>query len=405
LEFDSLRGKRGSRIDTTNWERRTARYYGLTFGAPILAAIIATLLRLALTPVVGSAVPFVTYFAASILLAWYLGFWPAALSILLSIFAGVYYFLGQGQNAASPWGRTERAAVVGFALSSLTVSFLIDFQRRTLARARSAEQAQATTARDNARLLMQAQQTQDELRRLNEDLTRANSDLEVFAYSASHDLREPLRNISVFAEVMQKNFESGVPNENGDLLAHILSGARRMHTVMDDLLTYSRVTTFEEGPAPTVDANSVVAEVLQGLMEQIRDTGAAVTTADLPLVAIHRTRLAQLFQNLISNGIKYRSTEAPEIHISADTRDGQSLFSVADNGIGIEEQYGEQIFGLFKRLHGRDEYPGNGVGLAICKRVVEHYGGRIWLERSEPGRGSTFCFSVPTADVSKSAGH
>jgi light-regulated signal transduction histidine kinase (bacteriophytochrome) len=227
----------------------------------------------------------------------------------------------------------------------------------------------------------------------------------VFAYSASHDLKEPLRNISVFAEIMQKNFESGVSNQKGELLAHILSGARRMYTLMDDLLMYSRVTTFEEGPTPTVDANSVVAEVLQGLMEQIRDTRAAVTTADLPLVAIHRTRLAQLFQNLISNGIKYCGTEAPEIHISADTRDGQSLFSVADNGIGIEEQYGEQIFGLFKRLHGRDEYPGNGVGLAICKRLVEHYGGRIWLEKSEPGRGSTFCFSVPTADVSKSASH
>jgi len=116
----------------------------------------------------------------------------------------------------------------------------------------------------------------------------------------------------------------------------------------------------------------------------------------LPMVAVHESRLAQLFQNLISNAIKYRGKEAPRIHIAAHQRDGWCVFSVSDNGIGIEAQYAERIFGLFKRLHGRDEYPGSGIGLAICQRVVEQYGGRIWLEQSTPGEGSTFCFSVPS---------
>jgi light-regulated signal transduction histidine kinase (bacteriophytochrome) len=114
------------------------------------------------------------------------------------------------------------------------------------------------------------------------------------------------------------------------------------------------------------------------------------------MVVIHENRLAQLFQNLIGNAVKYRSKEVPRVHIAADERDGWCVFSVVDNGIGIEEQYAERIFGLFKRLHGRDEYPGSGIGLAICQRVVEQYGGRIWLERSSPGGGSTFCFSLPS---------
>jgi light-regulated signal transduction histidine kinase (bacteriophytochrome) len=128
----------------------------------------------------------------------------------------------------------------------------------------------------------------------------------------------------------------------------------------------------------------------------ITEAAAQVTIAALPIVAIHETRLAQLFQNLISNAIKYRTKEVPRVHVTAVERDGWCVFSVADNGIGIESRFAEQIFGLFKRLHGRDQYPGSGIGLAICQRVVEQYGGRIWLEKSVPGGGSTFSFALPS---------
>ena len=296
-------------------------------------------------------------------------------------------------------GRSQRAAVIGFVAASLIVSFLIDFQRRTLLRARTAEQAQAAIADENARLLKEAQEAHRELTRSNEELTRSNRDLEIFAYSASHDLKEPLRTISIYTELMQRNSQGRnserQPPENLDLLGHILAAARRMNTIIDDLLLYTRATKPEAGPAPSVDAGAVVAEVVQDLSGQIDDAGASVTMSALPCVAIHRSPLAQVFQNLISNSIKYRGSEPPRIEISGRLAERWCVFSVADNGIGIEPEFGEQIFGLFKRLHRREEYPGNGIGLAICQRLVEQYGGRILLERSAPGEGSTFCFSVP----------
>ena len=179
-------------------------------------------------------------------------------------------------------------------------------------------------------------------------------------------------------------------------LASIRTGARRMSALIQDLLAYTRATKFEEGPPPNVDSEQVLTGVLEDLRAALEEAGATVVAGEMPAAAIHSTRLAHLFQNLISNAIKYRSKEAPRVQVAGYDRDGWCVFSVEDNGIGIEPQFAEQIFGLFKRLHGRDEYPGSGIGLAICQRIVEQYGGRIWLEQSVPGRGSTFCFSIPS---------
>ncbi len=256
--------------------------------------------------------------------------------------------------------------------------------------------AQAAIAMDNARLFEQGEWMQTELKRSNEELRRANQDLEVFAYSASHDLQEPLRTISISAQLIEQHWEHQLEGQDAMFLANILTASNRMSALIEDLLTYTGATKHEEGPAPRVEAARVLADVVQSLRAAIEETGATVTFGELPMVAIHKSRLAQVFQNLISNAIKYRGKEAPHVHIAADERDGWSVFSVADNGIGIKPQYAEQIFGLFKRLHGRDEYPGSGIGLAICQRVVEQYGGRIWLEQSAPGGGSTFCFSIPS---------
>jgi PAS domain S-box-containing protein len=256
--------------------------------------------------------------------------------------------------------------------------------------------AQAAIAMDNARLFEQAQWAQAELKRSNEELRRSNQDLEVFAYSASHDLQEPLRTISLSAQIIERNFEGRLQGGDAAILGNILAASKRMSALIEDLLAYTKATKYEEGPAPTIDSARTLAAVLENMWGAIEQSGATVTTGELPLVAIHEGRLAQLFQNLISNAIKYRGREVPRVHVGADERDGWCVFSVVDNGIGIEAQYAEQIFGLFKRLHGVDRYPGSGIGLAICQRVVEQYGGRIWLEQSTPGEGSTFRFALPS---------
>jgi signal transduction histidine kinase len=255
--------------------------------------------------------------------------------------------------------------------------------------------AQAAIAMDNARLFEQDQWIQKELKRSNEDLRRANRDLEAFAYSASHDLQEPLRNIAISAQLMERNWTGSQQDDNALFLANILKASDRMKALIDDLLAYTLAMKHEAGPAPPVDSGRVLADVLAAMRASIGEAGATVTAGQLPVVAIHETCLSRLFQNLISNAIKYRSKEPPHVRVRADERDGWFVFSVADNGIGIEAQYAEQIFAIFKRLHGSDEYPGSGIGLAICQRVLEQYGGRIWLEQSEPGRGSTFCFAIP----------
>jgi PAS domain S-box-containing protein len=256
--------------------------------------------------------------------------------------------------------------------------------------------AQAAVAMDNAHLFERAQWAQAELKRSNEELRRANQDLEIFAYSASHDLQEPLRTVSIAAQVLDRNLGHRLEGQDATFLHNILTASNRMIVLIEDLLTYTRATKYEEGPAPSVDSALVLANVLESLQGLIEEAGATVTADSLPMVAVHESRLTQVFQNLISNAIKYHGEEAPRIHVTAEQRDGWSVFSVSDNGIGIESQYAEQIFGLFKRLHGREEYPGSGIGLATCQRVVEQYGGRIWLERSAPGGGSTFCFCLPS---------
>lgn len=257
--------------------------------------------------------------------------------------------------------------------------------------------AQTGIAMDNARLFQQTQRVQDELKRSNQNLRTANRDLELFAYSASHDLQEPLRNISISAELIQQEFGGDLQGPAAGFLSNILKSSARMSTLMEDLLAYLRASKTEESPPVRIESNRVLAQVLEILGLNIADAGALVTSGDLPAVAMHEGRLAQVLQNLIANAIKYRGKEAPRVHISAEAREGWCTFSVSDNGMGIEPQYAQIIFGLFKRLHTTDEYSGSGIGLAICQRMVEQYGGRIWLEQSEPGRGSTFCFTAPIA--------
>ena len=254
--------------------------------------------------------------------------------------------------------------------------------------------AQAAIAMDNARLFEQAQWVQEELKRSNQELRRANRDLETFAYSASHDLQEPLRNMNINAQLLQRH-TSEFDADQMQFLNGIIQGAQRMEALIQDLLAYTRAIKSSDGPPQPVAASNVLRQVLENLKSRIEENQALVTASALPVVAAHEVHLSQLLQNLISNALKYRAKEDPRVHVSATQQDGFWVFSITDNGIGIEPKYAEQIFGLFKRLHTRDQFPGSGVGLAICQRIIEQYGGRVWLERSVPGAGSTFCFSIP----------
>ncbi len=234
-----------------------------------------------------------------------------------------------------------------------------------------------------------------ELSRSNEALVRSNTDLERFAYAVSHDLQEPLRTIASFTELLVR--EPGGPRVH-EYSGYIRTGVKRMNDLIRDLLEYSRITRDEGAPVQLVNFQEVVGEVLWNLQAQIAETGATIRAEALPTLVAERSAMVQLLQNLVGNAMKYAGNRTPEVRLTAQRRPNEEwVFEVRDNGIGIDMRYAKEIFGVFKRLHGRDEYDGTGIGLAICKRIVELHGGRIWVE-SEPGRGSTFCFTLPGAN-------
>jgi signal transduction histidine kinase len=263
----------------------------------------------------------------------------------------------------------------------------------------------AAIAVENARLREQMQcyaaeleqrvtaRTRD-LERQKQELARSNAELQQFAYVASHDLQEPLRMVTSYVQLLERRYRGQLDADADDFIAFAVDGAARMQQLIQDLLAYSRVGTRGQPFAPA-DCQVVLNQVLSDLQVSIQESDAVVTRDPLPTVMADATQLGQLFQNLVGNAIKFRGDRRPEIHVSAERReDGHWLFSVRDNGIGIEPQYAERIFLIFQRLHTRDEYPGTGIGLAICKRIVARHGGRIWVE-SEPGKGSIFYFTLP----------
>lgn len=242
-----------------------------------------------------------------------------------------------------------------------------------------------------------------------EELRQANDDLQQFAYSASHDLQEPIRNVAIYSEIIANRYHDSLDADGLQFLGFLTEGGRRLATLISDLLAYTRAGVIE-GDVTIVDSSAILKNTLASLAEAIRECDAAVTFGPLPPVYMGSTHLQQVFQNLISNALKYRNENPPRIHISAASFGGAWRFSVQDNGIGIDPQYKEVIFGVFKRLHRDQKYSGTGIGLAICQRVLASYGGRIWVE-SAPGEGATFHFTVPryaprgrAATVESSAG-
>ncbi len=232
------------------------------------------------------------------------------------------------------------------------------------------------------------------LREANARLTQANDDLEQFAYSASHDLREPLRMVATYADMLRHHLRDTLDASGVHYLGFILAGAERMEALLTGLRAYMLATTLTaQGPDET-DSNECLQRATVSLRSIIDDTQASIIHDALPAVRMPTIQLEQVFQNLLANALRYRSAASPHIHIAAEQTGDVWKFSIRDNGIGIDPRYQEEIFELFKRLHSSAQYPGSGLGLAICKRIIDRGGGRIWVE-SEPGRGATFFFTVP----------
>lgn len=224
------------------------------------------------------------------------------------------------------------------------------------------------------------------------DLARSNAELEQFAYVASHDLQEPLRMVASFTQLLAKRYRDKLDQDAKEFISFAVDGATRMQTLINDLLAYSRVGTRGKPFKPT-DGEAVFKMALDNLARSIAQSGAIITHDPLPTICGDEVQLIQLFQNLIANALKFHGQEPPQVHISARRQDAEWVFAVRDNGIGMAPEQQERIFSIFQRLHHHSEYPGTGIGLAICKKIVERHGGKIWVE-SEVGRGSTFYFTV-----------
>jgi signal transduction histidine kinase len=239
----------------------------------------------------------------------------------------------------------------------------------------------------------QLRRAMDELQRTNAELARSNTALGEFAYAASHDLQEPLRMVARFTQLLQHRYQGKLDADADEFIGFAVDGAKRMETLIKDLLDYSRVSTRGLPPAET-DCAPVFEQAVANLRAAIEESGARVTCRRLPVVRADASQLALLFQNLIGNALKFRGDRPPRVHVAARRERGAWVFSVRDNGIGIDPRHHERIFAVFQRLHTRAEYPGTGIGLALCKKIVERHGGRIWVE-SEVGQGSTFYFTLP----------
>jgi light-regulated signal transduction histidine kinase (bacteriophytochrome) len=231
------------------------------------------------------------------------------------------------------------------------------------------------------------------LQKTLEELARSNKELEQFAYIASHDLQEPLRMISSFIRMFEMKYKNQIDEKANEYIWQIVDGSNRMSSLIQDLLSYARVTTKKESFADT-DLNTVISEIRRDLQVAIVETKTSIEVDFLPEVKADATQMKQLFQNLIQNSLKFRNNEKTFIKISAELKDNEWIFTVKDNGIGIKSEDFDRIFMLFQRLNEKGKYPGTGIGLAICKRIVERHGGHIWLE-SEEGNGTTFYFSIP----------
>ncbi len=265
-------------------------------------------------------------------------------------------------------------------------------QKKTLNQSLETKVAERTAALEHANKLLA--ESNNKLEKSNELFRQSNEELERFTFIMSHDLKEPLRNITSFVNLLQRKVNTEENPDTQEFMRYIVTGTQQMHTVIEDMLNYSRVANIEETKPETVNMNTLLEEVKATLQSAIKEKNAQVTFDEMPVLSSQKTHLLIILKNLVENGIKYNKSATPKVHITHTAQNGHHEFQVKDNGLGISPEYQEQVFEMFKRLHNRDEYPGSGMGLAICKKIVNSLNGKIWLE-SHPGEGSTFSFTLP----------
>jgi PAS domain S-box-containing protein len=245
--------------------------------------------------------------------------------------------------------------------------------------------------------ITERRQAEEALMKTMAELKRSNEELGQFAYVASHDLQEPLRMVASYTQLLAQRYKGRLDSDADEFIGYAVDGCNRMQRLIQDLLSYSRAG-MNIGTLRKIPVEKALEEAMANLQVTIKESGAVVTHDSLPVIMTDDAQLVQLFQNLIGNAIKYHGTEAPRVQVSATNNAGNEwIFSVRDNGLGIEPQYFERIFILFQRLHGQKEFEGTGIGLAMCKKIVDRLGGRIWVD-SQPKHGSTFFFALPAGD-------
>jgi light-regulated signal transduction histidine kinase (bacteriophytochrome) len=345
------------------------------YTAAILLASCAIAVAALARPMFDGRVPQAVFSVAVVAAAAYGGLGPGLVVTAISTTAIGWLFRGAVVSLLG-----MRPGLISFAALGIVISFVLDqFRQSRAALERSKQQLQSAN---------------DELSRRSQALALSNEELRRFAYALSHDLQNPLRTVSVFTEHFARTYTGPIDEPSAQSLRFIVQGVDRMQQMIRGLLDYSTAMNDPRGLNEISDGNTAIAAALDDLRGLIDQTGARITSDSLPAVAARSEPIRQLLANLISNAIKYRDHSTPEIHIAAKPNGSEWIFSVRDNGIGIDMQYAEKIFGVFERLHGSDRYGGSGIGLAICRAIVQRYGGRIWVE-SELGRGSTFSVTLP----------
>jgi signal transduction histidine kinase len=354
------------------------------YGVAVAIVLAAAALRLAFMSSFEGRVPFAIFYPAVVLAALYGGLRAGLLATALSAILVAFFWM-EPVGSFSVGQPVDWLALGIFFVSALMISLVTGAMQRAQARVHEAEA--------QVRMAAVRQRDLEALRRTADELARSNKDLEQFAYVASHDLQEPLRQVRAFVDLLREQHGDKLGGKAGEYLQFVYDGAARMRELVQGLLAYSRAGSPEDG-RQSVDCRQALDTAVANLQLSIGEAGARITHDDLPAVQAEPTQLAQLFQNLVGNALKFRRDGvAPEIHVGA-CRDGNRwILSVKDNGIGIDPAHHEKVFLIFQRLHGREKYPGTGIGLAVCKKIVERHGGKIWIE-SKVGQGSTFYFTL-----------
>jgi signal transduction histidine kinase len=363
---------------TESWGR-TVLWYVVAVGT--VAAIWG--LRILFEPVIGTQAPFVTFAFSAVLASIVGGFGPGLVSVILSTGLISYSFM-QPVGSFAVANPPEMVALTLYMLQGIAISLMGGSRRTTVLRLQS----------ERAELASRVAERTRELSLANEQLTRSNRELESFASVASHDLQEPLRKILAFGDRLRTQTAGALDPAAADSLTRMLNAATRMQTLINDLLAFARVGSRAQ-EFVRVKLDAILTDVLVDLESRISDAGGTVHFEPLPEVEADPLQMRQLFQNVISNALKFRRPGvAPAVRIRSQQDDGRAIIEIADNGIGFEEQYAERIFGIFQRLHGRGAYEGTGIGLAICRRIVERHHGSISAS-GRLGEGATFRITLP----------